>query len=294
MNRQRYKCFDCGHVFEGKRRASITKKKHALWKAYSDGKQTYHQLSELSGYSKKWVQKGLGSNKYPTDINRHPKKGEEKIVLGMDATYWGRGFGVMLFRDITHHKNLFWFYIGHETVPDYLLGMKTLEQRGWEIQAIVCDGKSGLINAIDMIPVLLCQYHAYKTVINHITQNPKLQAGKELKEIAGRMFYIDKETFVKMLEEWYSKWKTFIDERTISNDTKRKWRYKHSRIRSAYKTLFKNKDVLFTWDDYLDLNIPNTNNSIEGVFSNLKNKLSVHNGLKREKKRNLINHFLAK
>lgn len=285
---------DCGHVFESKRRVSKTIQKHALWIAYTDGKQTYHQLSELSGFSKKWVQKQLDSKKYPSDIKLHALEGEEKIVLGIDATYWGRGFGVILFRDITHRKNLFWFYISHETIADYLLGMKTLEQRGWKIQAIVCDGKSGLINAIDEIPVQLCQYHAYKTVINHITRKPKLQAGKELKEIADILFYTDKESFIGMLEDWYSKWKSFIDERSISINTKRKWRYKHARIRSAYKTLFKNKDVLFTWYEYMDLNIPNTNNSIEGVFSNLKNKLSVHNGLKRSRKCNLINHFLAK
>lgn len=47
---------------------------------------------------------------------------------------------------------------------------------------------------------------------------------------------------------------------------------------------------LFTWYDYYELNIPNTTNAIDGHFSDLKNKLRNHNGLK-EIKMKFIDEF---
>jgi hypothetical protein len=38
--------------------------------------------------------------------------------------------------------------------------------------------------------------------------------------------------------------------------------------------------------------MPNTNNKLEGVFTDLKNKLRNHNGLSRSRKEKFINEFL--
>jgi len=66
------------------------------------------------------------------------------------------------------------------------------------------------------------------------------------------------------------------------------------RIRSAYRSLKSNLPYLFTWYDNMDLKIPNTTNSLEGTFSNLKNKIRVHAGLKKHRKMKLINELLKK
>jgi len=39
---------------------------------------------------------------------------------------------------------------------------------------------------------------------------------------------------------------------------------------------------------------PNTTNSLEGVFSNLKTKLRVHAGIKQHRKIKIINELLSK
>jgi transposase-like protein len=212
----------------------------------------------------------------------------------MDASYWGRSFGVMVFRDLYRKQNLFWKYVKNETVADYLNGIELLKQKGWNIVGVVCDGKSGLLNAIETIPVQLCQYHQYKTVIRYITKKPKLQAGIELKSIADLMQKTDKESFVGAITEWYLKWEPFLHEKTYTSDKKRNWRYTHNRIRSAYNSLNRYQNHLFTWYDYPELRIPATNNSIEGTFSNIKSKVANHNGLKRSRKVKLINHLLQK
>jgi hypothetical protein len=49
---------------------------------------------------------------------------------------------------------------------------------------------------------------------------------------------------------------------------------------------------LFAWYENYELNIPNTTNTIDGHFSDLKNKLRNHNGLTKERKIKFVNDFL--
>ena len=164
---------------------------------------------------------------------------------------------------------------------------------GWEILAIVCDGKRGLFNAFGNIPIQMCQFHQTAIITRYITKNPKLEAGKKLKELMKLLTDTDKESFTGELEKWHQKWNDFLKEKTYNPETKTS-RFTHRRIRSAYRSLKTNLPYLFTWYDNIDLNIPNTTNSLEGMFSNLKTKVRVHAGLKKHRKKKLIDELLAK
>ena len=83
---------------------------------------------------------------------------------------------------------------------------------------------------------------------------------------------------------------TFLNERSISPKTGNSY-YTHKRLRSAYRSLKTILKWLFTWYDYMELNIPNTTNAIDGYFSDLKNKLRNHNGLSRARKIKFIDEF---
>lgn len=72
-----------------------------LWKFYAEGKQTYNQLAAYYGCSKKTIQRNLDS--YEVVIE---SKAPRAIVVLMDTTYWGRNFGVMLFKDGLSNENL--------------------------------------------------------------------------------------------------------------------------------------------------------------------------------------------
>ena len=101
----------------------------------------------------------------------------------------------------------------------------------------------------------------------------------------------DKESFIGALELWFEKWKSFLNERTINPITKKSF-YTYKKLRSAYRSLKNNLQWLFTYYDYIDLNIPNTTNALDGQFANLKNKLRNHNGLSKERKMKFIDEFL--
>lgn len=214
-------------------------------------------------------------------------------MIFMDTCYFGRSFGVMVFRDYYSKQNLLWKYVVYETITDYQLGIDWLKSKGYKIVGIVCDGKRGMFKAFKDIPVQMCQFHQLAIVTRYITKNPKLAAGKELRQLSMLLTKTDKESFTGALEEWYKKWKGFLAERTINHETG-KWHYTHKRLRSAYRSLKSNLSWLFTWYDHPEFDMPNTNNSLEGVFSNLKNKLRIHAGLKMFRKRKLIDELLAK
>jgi len=209
----------------------------------------------------------------------------------MDTTYFGRNFGVMVFRDYYKKINIHWKFVKYETVNEYINGINFLKKKSWEIKGIVCDGKRGLFTAFKEIPVQMCQFHQVAIVTRYITKRPKLEAGKELKQLILLLSKTDKESFIGGLKEWYTKWKKFLNEKTFNPETNR-WHYTHKRLRSAYRSLKNNLPYLFTWYDYPELKMPNTTNSLEGTFSNLKIKLSVHSGLKEYRKKKVIDEIL--
>lgn len=209
----------------------------------------------------------------------------------MDTTYWGRDFGVMLFKDALSKENLLMYFVASETNELYCKGVKELQDIGYEILGIVCDGRRGLLNSFSGIPVQFCQFHQAAIVRRYITKNPRLTPARELKELVLLLPNTDKESFCGALDLWGSKWKSFLNERSVSSTTGKSY-YTHKRLRSAHRSLKTNLKYLFTWYDYIELEIPNTTNAIEGHFADLKNKLRNHNGLSRTHKKAFISEFL--
>jgi hypothetical protein len=208
----------------------------------------------------------------------------------MDTTYFGRDFGVMVFKN-TEGQHLYWKYVKYETIFAYTEGLKFIKEQGVQIKGIVCDGRKGLFKALAEYPVQMCQFHQIAIVTRYITRKPRVQASIELKELIHLLPKTDKESFLVALNEWYEKWKDFINERAINPGTGKSW-YTHKRLRSAFRSLERNKNHLFTWYDNLDLKMPNTNNQLEGTFTDLKNKLRNHNGLSIKRKEKFIDGFL--
>ena len=257
-----------------------------IWQEYTQGKQTYQQLASKYRCSKRTIQRKI--DLYNVEI---PKKQVRSVIVLMDTTYWGRSFGVMLFKDAITKENLLKFYVKTESNYLYIQGIKELKEKGYTVLAIVCDGRRGLLNSFGNIPIQMCQFHQAAIIRRYITKNPRLPAAIELKELVRLLPKTDKESFEGTLNEWFSKWTIFLNERTINENTGKSF-YTHKRLRSAYRSLNTNIKYLFTWYDYIELGIPNTTNAIDGHFADLKNKLRNHNGLSIKHKKNFIDEFL--
>lgn len=197
----------------------------------------------------------------------------------------------MLFKDAINGQNLYKQYVKYETNKLYADGITYLKEKKFNIKAIVCAGRKGLLHLFPSIPIQMCQFHQVAIVTRYLTRKPKLQAAIELRQFILLMVKTDKESFIGGLSQWYDKWEDFLNERT-KDPVSNKSHYTHKRLRSAYRSLKTNLPWLFTWSDYYDLNIPNTTNSIDGLFADLKNKLRNHNGLSIKRKMKFINEFL--
>ena len=98
----------------------------------------------------------------------------------MDTTYFGRSFGVMVFRDATTGLVLYRNYVKHETNLLYAGGLSFLRTQGVEVRAVVCDGRRGLMQLCAEIPVQMCQFHQVAIITRYLTRKPKLPAAVEL------------------------------------------------------------------------------------------------------------------
>lgn len=214
-------------------------------------------------------------------------------VILMDTTYFGRSFCVMVFRDAITKNNLYWKFLPYETITEYVLGIDVIEAKGIKIRAIVCDGRRGIFKAFKGLPVQMCQFHQIQIVKRYLTRNPRLEASQELAEIVSKLTKTDEASFEGMLKKWQDKWGDWLKEKNINEETG-KWHYTHKRTRSAYYSLLRHMHNLFTYQKYPELQIPNTTNGLEGIFTNIKTNVRVHRGLKLENKQKLINEILQK
>lgn len=253
------------------------------------GRQTIEQLAEESERSHVWVKKHLDA----ALENKHALV-PQATPIAADMTFWGRGYGVIVFRSPTLKKNLWWIESQFETPFVYRDGLIALRKQGWDITSAVIDGKRGVAQVFERfeIPVQYCQFHQVKTVTRYLTRKPKTEAAQELRLLALKLKDMREEEFKTALFAWQERWKEFLNERSIAPHKKRGWEYTHKRLRAAHRSLKDNLCRLFTYQRYPELNIPNTTNTLDGMFSQIKNRIAVHRGLNRERRFKIISEIL--
>ena len=279
--KQRYLCKNCGKRFVPRQQLDTS----LLWQEYIFGKQTLKELSDRHLISVSNVRRQLQKQKTVRIISS-----KKLVVVLMDTTYWGRNFGVMVFKD-AHNKKILWRkFVKYETVAYYKEGIEWLKNNGFKIQGFVCDGLRGMFSLLGNYKVQMCQYHQLKIVQRYLTKHPELEASKELLRIAKLLTQSDKESFIAMFEAWAVKWDKFLKERSFDKKTKKSY-FVHKKLRSAYLSIKRNMPYLWTFYDFPDLNIPNTNNGLEGQFTDLKTKLRNHSGLSKKNRQMFIDEY---
>lgn len=260
-----------------------------IWSDYVFGKQSYRQLSDKHMLTIKTIRKKIESVGFSEPVIK-----PGKVVLGIDTVFYGHEFGVSVFRGLIKKVNLLWRFVNTESRETYLNGIEELQSKGWIILCLVVDGKNLSLGEKLKIPVQMCHFHQLAIVKRYLTSNPKLLASKQLKLIAELLPKTTEEKFIQLLDAWYQRWSNFLQEKTKVPGTRR-WFYTHKRTRSAYRSLRANEPYLFTFEHLRKqgVNCPKTNNSLEGSFAHLKDKVRLHRGLKLGRKLKLINQILA-
>lgn len=278
---QLYKCKDCGYQF----RAGVDVSGDDLWNAYQQEKQTIKELSDRFGMSVATIKRRL------RDIKREwvqpPLSGEGFVHL--DVTYWGRGFGVLLALDNQTGKPLYMAFVKSETVKDYEDAVSSIKERGYSIRGLIIDGKHSLFKTFSEYHIQMCQFHMKQIVRRYLTQNPRMHVSRELKELVSRLHKSEEMDFKKDYQEWKERWKDTICHKNLHKDGK--MHYTHQRLRATMNSLNFYLPYLFTYQRDDCKGMPNTNNKIEGTFTDLKKNLNNHSGLTRENRIRFISGF---
>jgi len=251
-------------------------------------KQTLTQLAERYGKSIRWVQRQLDA--IAAIIPSHTA---QPIIAVTDTTFCGCGYGILVIRCSRLKKNVHFREVRSETPAEYAAARRELESQGFTIEAAVIDGKCGVLEVFQDIPIQLCPFHQIAIVRRYLTSRPQLEIGKELRALTLSLPVTTENTFRKLLLLWHERWKEFLKERTYSEDKKR-WSDTHKRIRSAYRSLTIHVPYLLTFQKYPHLKIPNTTNSMDGFFSKLKQMLNTHRGMTPQRRYKMIQEILAK
>lgn len=259
----------------------------SIWNQYIFERKTVYQLSLKYKLSKNCIRRYLdiASVKEPT-LSPRP------VVVIADVTFFKRDFGVCVIRVPHLRKNLYVHETQTESVDAYRQGKMFLEEHGYTIQAIVLDGRPGVRQLFPDIPIQMCHFHQKQITTRYLTNNPKLEAGIELKKIMNSLCRSNEKDFTAAMNEWHQKWSSFLKER---NDpyTGRLF-YTHKRLRSACRSLKVNLPYLFTYQKHPELHIPSTTNCLDGCFAYLKELIRVHWDINPNLKRKIIQEILSK
>ena len=283
---QMYKCKDCGKQFIGGKRRD----KSQVITDYVEGKQTLQQLASKYKVSERTIRRDLENMRFVRKKARC-----KEVTVQLDTTYWGRRFGLMVIKDALRNKILWHKYVCNETVSQYMEGVSWLRSQGFKIYGAVIDGMRGLAQALYPIPVQMCQFHQILITRRYLTQEPELDASCELLNLVKSITQMDKESFIGAFNEWGEKYKDVLNERVHDKRLKRHTPpYMRPRLRSAYLSLKRNMTLLWTFYDYPEAGLPNTNNGIEGLFSDIKGKLRVHRGISKDNRKKLLDEYIMR
>jgi len=209
-----------------------------------------------------------------------------------DATFFEKAYGFLIYRIPELKKNIYFASINYESIFKCQKGRAKVQKLGFTIRAITLDGRPGVRNLFNDIPVQMCHFHQKQIIRRYLTSNPKLPASIELKAIVDTLTYATEKEFTAEFFDWCNKWDSFLKERTTDPITK-KWYYTHKRVRSARRSLKNNLSYLFTYLKYPELNIQKTTNSLDGSFSFLKEKTNIHRGIAKQLRDKIIEHILG-
>ena len=171
-------------------------------------------------------------------------------------------------RDIL--KNVYddFFGIGEKKKEEEKLNQKIIERLEEETPRIVMPKEKENINSIDKDSILKKSFEKIDKL------------------------YIDDKSKADLEYETYQ---DVINERVHDKRFKRKTPpFMRPKLRSAYLSLKRNMPRLWTFYDHPELGLPNTNNSLEGIFTDIKTKLRVHSGIKRDFRRKIIDEYLKR
>lgn len=210
----------------------------------------------------------------------------------------------MIYRNLTDKTTLWWNFWPSESYEALNTDLESLATHceSHLPSGVVSDWKGSIVGSIATwfgeIPHQRCLAHVERDIERLLPKYSPLAATQELRSIGTGITQIhtqcEKEVWLRRLSAWELWYGKVLKERSFPTDphtSKRQWWYTHGNIRRAYRILTKDQKHLF---EYLSHEtVPNTNNVIEGMNSNLKGKLHDHRGMRARQQYQFLSWHLT-
>lgn len=282
QSKQRYKCKNCSVLFTNSN-PSVSESNRFVWfKKWIIGRRTIQQIAEESGYSERTIRRYFSAYlSKPPVLSIYPS---EKVNLLIDGTYFSNGICLVLYRDATIKFTQLYRFSDGEHYTEIKEDLENLLRLGVQIESVTSDGHKAILKAIKTVlpkaKLQRCLVHIQRDCRVWLTKNPKSFAGYDLKQITSKMHtinsYDELSLWLLKLQNWYDKYKDYINQKSYNLQTGRYW-FTHKMVRRSFMTI---KRALPNMFHYLDNpKIPKSTNSIESFFGHMKGHLNIHRGL---------------
>lgn len=244
-------------------------------------RQTFKTLSRDSGLSIDTLQRIFYAFLQRSPVVKILKR--RSVHLRMDATYFEQ-FCMLCYQDHDDGYTQLIRFSDGEHYSEIKEDLDNLIKLGVHIESVTTDGHKSILKAIKKsipdVVVQRCLVHIQRMCLLWLTRFPKHSSGVELRQLVLMLMKIKTENdriyWTLELRLWYDRHKTYLQEKTIHQQTGRYW-YTHKLLRRSYFTIKRALPNMFHY--IVNPAIPSTTNGIEGFFSHLKNHLDLHRGL---------------
>jgi len=133
-----------------------------------------------------WIRKQIFEYE-PVEKVHNPRA----VVIVCDTTFYGKKrdkLGTLVFKDILSKEALLWKHVQSELVKDYKQLLYRLLDLGYDVQAVIIDGKRGLYKVFKDYPAQMCHFHQKKIVQRYITLHPRLEASTDPQKIIFKTY----------------------------------------------------------------------------------------------------------
>lgn len=167
----------------------------------------------------------------------------------------------------------------------------------WELWVIGKDPLWLLLRqTLEIFHIIRCLAHVDRQARRLLPKHSPYQATQALRNVASMLMLAeiptDSHVWQTSLARWEKQYGSMLKEKTHAPmGTSRSWWYTHGNVRRAWRLLTHDPDPLFVF--LTNRLVPKTNNALEGVNSNLKQKLGDHRGMSFKRQSSFLSWYMA-
>ena len=226
-----------------------------------------------------------------------PIRSKNKVHLLIDGSYFPGNLCLILYYDHDLRYVQLYRHTDQEKFKQIKEDLQNLLKLGVDVYSVTCDGHKAILKAVSKVYphaiIQRCIVHIKRQARHYLSEKPQLPQAISLLRISRQITSIKSH---QQCNEWLLQMKTwndlhnnFVNELSFNPQTGRYW-YKHKNLHAAYQLIINAIPNMFHYLD--DPQIPYSTNRLENYFAHLKEKLTLHRGLRIESKRNFIKWYL--